>query len=93
MPFDKEHKHIDTSQGELEGVDAVEKYEDLWQGKVDQIQVFANEHAKKLDTINYIYVLSKEKKLEGVLSIKELFRLPKSATPRLTYSGISSSRR
>jgi len=37
------------------------------------------EHAKKLDTINYIYVLSKEKKLEGVLSIKELFRLPKSA--------------
>lgn len=32
---------------------------------------------KELDTINYIYVVDKEQKLKGVISIKEIFRQPK----------------
>lgn len=33
---------------------------------------------KQLESINYIYVLGKDNSLKGVLSIKELFRQPKS---------------
>jgi magnesium transporter len=35
------------------------------------------QHAQRLQTINYIYIISREGKLDGVISIKELFRLPK----------------
>lgn len=34
--------------------------------------------AKELETINYIYVTGAERKLEGVISIKEVFRSPKN---------------
>ncbi len=35
------------------------------------------EKTKKLETINYIYVVDREDKLLGVLSVKEVFRAPK----------------
>lgn len=35
-------------------------------------------HVKQLDSINYIYVISENGALKGVLSVKELFRQPKS---------------
>jgi len=34
--------------------------------------------AKKLETINYVYVVDSDQRLMGVLSIKELFRSPKA---------------
>ena len=38
------------------------------------------EKIKELETINYIYIVDKNKKLKGVISLKDVFRLPK-ATP------------
>ena len=34
------------------------------------------EKMKELETINYVHVVNKEKKLVGVFSIKEIFRRP-----------------
>ena len=36
--------------------------------------------AKNLETINYIYIVNSEKKLTGVISIKEVFCLPKTTS-------------
>ncbi len=36
------------------------------------------EKIKELETINYIYLVDKNKKLEGVISIKDIFLLPKT---------------
>jgi len=40
------------------------------------------EKMKELETINYIYVVDKEKKLVGVFSIKEVFRKPEETKVR-----------
>ena len=44
----------------------------------EKIFNYLNRNIKKFETINYIYVVDKNKKLLGVFSIKELYRLPKN---------------
>ncbi len=44
--------------------------------KVSEVKNYLLNTIPKLDTINYIYVLSKSNKLKGVLSIYELFSCP-----------------
>jgi len=47
--------------------------------KLEEIQNFLFERMNDLETINYIYVVDKSKKLIGVFSIKEIFRQPKDS--------------
>ncbi len=44
---------------------------------IAEVESFLLTNAAKLTTINYIYVLDKERRLSGVLSVKEVFRSPK----------------
>ncbi len=46
---------------------------------IAEVESMLLEKTKEMETINYIYVVDEEKKLVGVISIKELFRLPKEA--------------
>ncbi|MDD5071526.1 MAG: magnesium transporter [Patescibacteria group bacterium] len=41
--------------------------------KAEEVKKYILENAAKFETINYIYVLSKSKKLKGIISIHELF--------------------
>jgi len=45
--------------------------------RLEEIQAYLFEKMKGLESINYIYVVNKDKKLIGVFSIKEIFRKPK----------------
>ncbi len=47
------------------------------QMSIDEVLIKIQKEIKKLETINYIYVLDHERKLTGVFSIKEIFRAPK----------------
>ncbi len=46
---------------------------------IGDIEALLFKEAANFDTINYIYVVDKKNKLSGVLSVKELFCLPKAA--------------
>jgi len=46
---------------------------------ITEIELMLLEKIKEFETINYIYVVNEEKKLVGVISIKELFRSSKDA--------------
>ena len=46
---------------------------------ISEIEKYLFNNIKELDTINYIYVVDKEQRLKGVISIKEIFRQPKEA--------------
>lgn len=45
---------------------------------VGDVEALLMREAANFDTINYIYLLSADKKLKGVISLKELFRSPKT---------------
>ena len=45
---------------------------------ITTLENYLLENVKKLDSIDYVYVVSKQGKLLGVMSIKEIFRQPKS---------------
>jgi magnesium transporter len=45
---------------------------------IAEVERFLLDHTRGLDTINYVYVANGNRKLEGVLSVKELFRAAKS---------------
>lgn len=44
---------------------------------VEDVENLLSEKANEFESINYIYILDKNQKLTGVISIKELFRSPK----------------
>jgi len=46
---------------------------------------YLQKNIKKFETINYIYVVDKNKKLLGIFSIKELYRLPKDTLVSTIY--------
>ena len=43
---------------------------------VKKIRLYLFENSDKFETINYIYVIDKEGRLKGVISIKDIFRTP-----------------
>lgn len=45
--------------------------------RLREVENLLIENVKNYNTINYIYVVNRNKKLKGVISIKSLFRLPK----------------
>jgi magnesium transporter len=45
---------------------------------IAEVEVLLVKHASDLDTLSYIYVVNEKKELRGVMSIKEVFRLPKT---------------
>lgn len=47
---------------------------------VAEAEAMLLKRTKEFETINYIYILDKEDKLVGVISVKEIFRASKSAT-------------
>jgi magnesium transporter len=44
---------------------------------VKDVEAILQKNASDFDSINYIYILSKTRKLRGVISIRELFRAPR----------------
>ena len=50
----------------------------LKQQTIKEVQTLFFEKMKEFETINYIYVINEKKKLIGVFSIKEIFRMPKN---------------
>lgn len=50
-----------------------------------EAEEFVREHASDLTSINYVYLIDQGRRLGGVLSIKELFRLPPN-TPLTPYT-------
>jgi len=44
---------------------------------IADIEKILLQKTKEFETINYIYIIDKNKKLKGVISIKDVFRLPK----------------
>jgi len=44
--------------------------------KVEAVKKYILDNAQDLETVNYVYVLSKSNKLKGVISIRELFGSP-----------------
>jgi len=50
----------------------------LKQQTIKEVQTLFFEKMKEFETINYIYVINEKKKLIGVFSIKEIFRIPKN---------------
>lgn len=46
---------------------------------IAEVETMLLEKTKKLESINYIYVVDSQKRLKGVISIKEVFRAPKTA--------------
>src|SRR3989344_1020022 len=49
---------------------------------VGDVEMLLIKEAANFDTINYVYLLSSDGKLEGVISLKELFRSPKTKLVR-----------
>ncbi len=45
---------------------------------IAEVEDFLLKNSRKLETINYIYVIDKDRKLKGALSVKEVFRSPKN---------------
>jgi magnesium transporter len=45
---------------------------------VGQTENYIRKSIKNFDTINYIYIVDEKEKLRGVISIKDLYRLPKN---------------
>ena len=50
--------------------------------RISDVKKMLFEKMKELETINYIYVIDKERKLVGVFSIKEVFRKPEGTKVR-----------
>ena len=60
---------------------------------ISGIEKLLNEKAHEFETINYIYVIGKNKELIGVLSIKEIFKQQKNAVVKdLMKTNIVSAR-
>ena len=47
--------------------------------KIGEISALLVEHINRFESIDYLYLVSPENKLTGVISIKELYRLPSDA--------------
>jgi magnesium transporter len=47
--------------------------------KITAVKKYFNKNVSKFDTVNYIYVLTKNNRLKGVISIQELFSSPPSS--------------
>jgi len=45
--------------------------------KIGDIEILLSKKAENFETINYVYVLNKNKHLKGIISLKEVFRLQK----------------
>jgi len=49
----------------------------LGDASISDVEKILLRNIKNLETLNYIYVVDKHRRLKGVISIKDLFRLPK----------------
>jgi magnesium transporter len=74
MAINRLKKYPPESAGRLIVTNVPTTNEDASVGEIEEMLI---EKTVDFNTINYIYVLDEEKKLKGVVSIKEIFRSPK----------------